>query len=232
MRNIITYDGKSSMDFGLYVGLNQNDNAPQRSTEDIVVPGRNGTLTIDNGRYENIDVSYICFIRYRFEDTIPAARNFFLANSGYRRLEDSAHPEEYRMAKYKSGLEVTPSQMRKQGYFTLTFNCMPQRFLKSGEIPLVFTGNGTIFNETMQVAKPLIRVWGNGSLGIGENTITLAGITDPYTDIDCESMDAYAAGENRNSNISGAFPVLEPGPNGVSLSGVTKVEITPRWWIL
>ena len=62
MRNIITYDGKSSMDFGLYVGLNQNDNAPQRSTEDIVVPGRNGTLTIDNGRYENIDVSYICFI--------------------------------------------------------------------------------------------------------------------------------------------------------------------------
>lgn len=232
MRNIIVFNGKSSADFGLYVGVNSNENAPTRRTESVVVPGRNGTLTLDGGAYENIDVSYTAFIRADYDAVIPAVRSFYLSNAGYKRLEDSAHPEEYRMAKYKDGLEVAVSQMRQQGYFTLTFDCMPQRFLKIGEIPVYYSESGTIYNLTEFPAKPLIRVYGNGELGVGENTLTITGTTG-YTDIDCESMDAYADGENRNSNVSGVFPVLEPGVNGVSLgSGITQVEITPRWWIL
>ena len=236
MQYQLFYDGVSSVNFGMYVGLNGNDNAPQRSIDTIVVPGRNGTLTIDNGRFENIEIEYICFIRRDFEKNIISARNHYTSRIGYKRLEDTAHPDEYRMARYVSGLEVTPSQMRKQGYFTLTFDAMPQRFLKSGEKQIAFTRNGAVVNATQFDAKPLIRVYGDGVVGIGSETITVAD-NPGYIDIDCEMMDAYMGATNCNSNItlsSDEFPVLTANSNsGVTLgTGITKVVITPRWYII
>ena len=74
----LIYDGVSSVNFGMYVGLNGNDNAPERSIDTIVVPGRNGTLTIDNGRFENVAVEYICFIRQSLFDRNPSVFIQFL----------------------------------------------------------------------------------------------------------------------------------------------------------
>lgn len=235
-RYLLIYDGVPSDSFGIFVGLNGNDNAPTRSIDTIVVPGRNGTLTIDNGRFENIEVEYICFIKADFAENIVAARNHYTSRVGYKRLEDTAHPDEYRMARYVSGLEVTPSQMRQQGYFTLTFDAMPQRFLKSGELPVEFTATGKLTNITKFDAKPLVRVYGNGSLGIGSETITIAGNTS-YIDIDCEMMDAFRGATNCNNLItlsSGEFPVLTAdSDSGVALgTGITKVIITPRWYTI
>lgn len=231
MRYILTYNGKSSADVGIFVGLNGNDSAPARSYESVVVPGRSGALTIDNGRYENISVTYTCFIRKDFDINIDAVRAFFLSTTGYGRLEDSAHPDEYRMARISGGLDVTVSQMREQGYFSVEFDCMPQRWLKSGEIEQEYTASGTIYNPTRFASKPMLRVYGNGTVGIGSSSFTLAGTTD-YTDIDCERMDAYYGATNRNSNMTGVFPAIEPGQSGITLSGVTKVIITPKWWNL
>jgi phage-related protein len=46
-------------------------------------------------------------------------------------------------------------------------------------------------------------------------------------------MEAYKGNENRNSVlIISDFPVLVPGDNEISFTGFTKVEITPRWWVL
>lgn len=232
----IIFDGVPSDNFGIYVGLNQNDNAPSRSIESIAVPGRNGTLTIDNGRFENIEIPYTCFIRSDFEQNAHAARAFYTSRVGYRRLEDTAHPDEYRKARYVSGIDMTPSQMRKQGYFTLTFDAMPQRFLKSGEKEITFTRSGTIVNDTMFDAKPLVRVYGNGTLKIGDETITIAN-NPGYIDIDCEMMDAYYNATNCNNRItlsSGEFPVLTANANtGVTLgTGITKAVITPRWYTI
>ena len=90
-------------------------------------------------------------------------------------------------------------------------------------------------NHTLFEAKPLLRVYGTGQFGVGGSTITITS-TYGYTDIDCDLMDAYRDGSNCNGNIrldSGSFPVLKPGVNGVSLgSGITRIDITPRWWIL
>lgn len=235
MRHNLEYDGVSSLDFGLWIGFAETDNAPQRSIESIEIPGRNGALTIDNGRFENINVSYKCVIPWDYERNVAAARAFYLSRVGYHRLEDSAHPDEFRMARYHSGLESVPSQMRQQGYFTLEFDCMPQRFLRSGEEVITRTASGVIYNPTLFEAKPIIRVYGNGALGVGSETITIAN-NPGYIDIDSEMMDAYMGAVNCNSNItlsSGEFPVLAPGETGVALgSGITRVEITPRWWTI
>ena len=232
MINYLTYDGKSLRDYGVYVNGTYTFSAPQRNITKVVIPGRNGTLTIDNKRFENIEVTYEAFIIREFVENIEGLRNYLSTAAGYRRLEETYHPDEFRMARFVSGLSVTATPLMREGNFTLKFDCMPQRFLKSGEIPVEFTAAGSIFNPTLQQAKPMLRVWGNGTVGIGSATLTIADTTN-YTDIDCESMDAYYGATNRNSNISGTFPVLEPGANGVALGGsITKVQITPRWWIL
>ena len=87
----------------------------------------------------------------------------------------------------------------------------------------------------MTRALPLIRVYGTGALAIGNVTITINSASG-YTDIDCDLMDAFKGSTNCNGNItltSGEFFYLDPGENGISFgSGITKVIVKPRWWIL
>ena len=232
MINYLTYGGTNLREFGVYVNGTYTYSSPERSIERIVVPGRSGTLTIDNQRFENIEVSYAAFIVRDFPTNIEGLRNYIGKSAGYRRLEETYHPDEYRMARFVSGLQVEATPLLREGRFTMVFDCMPQRFLKSGELVTEFTSNGNIYNPTTRPAKPLLRVWGNGQLGIGSATLTISNTTN-YTDIDCETMDAYYGATNRNSNISGTFPTLNPGQSGITLgAGITKLQITPRWWIL
>lgn len=235
MRNYFIYDGEDSRDYGVYISGSNVFNAPERSINTVTVPGRNGTLTIDNGRFENIDLEYPAFIYDNFKANIADLRNFLLSAPGYRRLEDTYHPNEYRMARYISGLEVAPTDMRTEGEFNLVFDCMPQRFLKSGEEETELTSSGSVINPTEHAARPMMRVYGTGILGVGSESVTIT--TNPaYIDIDCEMMDAYYGTTNCNSYItlsSGEFPVLSPGYNGITLgTGITKVIITPRYWII
>ena len=233
--NSFTFRGISSEELGLYVGSVTVDNAPKRRVESVEVPGRNGTLTIDGHSYENIQISYTCYIKENYDETIMVARSFYLESGGYFRLEDTFNPEEYRMARCVNGIEVTPSQTRAQGYFTLVFDAMPQRFLTSGEGTTTFGASGTINNPTLSIAKPLIQIYGTGTVGIGSVNITFDGSSE-YVELDCELQDAYYNGANKNSAITlspNEFPVLNPGSNGVTLgTGITRVVITPRWWRL
>lgn len=72
------------------------------------------------------------------------------------------------MAVYKSGLEVTPTAL-KAGEFTITFDCQPQRFLKSGETAVAVASGGTITNPTLFDASPILEVYGYGNITIGES---------------------------------------------------------------
>lgn len=235
MINYFIYDGVSSRDFGVYINGTEVFNAAPRSISTVTVPGRSGTLTIDNGRFENVELTYPAFIFDNFKANVAGLRNFLMSGAGYRRLEDTYHPEEYMMARYISGLEVQPTERRKEGEFSLVFDRMPQRFLKAGEDPVQFTTSGSILNPTLFASRPNIRVYGTGTLGVGSETITIT--TNPgYIDVDCEMMDAYYGATNCNGYIilsSGEFPVLKPGGTGISLgTGITKIIITPRWWQL
>ena len=92
----------------------------------------------------------------------------------------------------------------------------------------------TITNPTLFDSQPFLRVYGTGTLGINSQSVTITQ-ADEYTDIDCEMMDCFKGTANKNPYVQFTdynFPVLKPGVNYVSLSGITKVEITPRWWIV
>lgn len=235
MNHFLTFDGKSTKDFGVYLIGNAVYNAPGREYEKVSVPGRNGDLLIDNGRYSNLELEYNIIIYENFTKNIRGLRNYLASKNGYFRLEDTYNPSEYRIAKYSNGLELENVRPGDIGTALIYFDCKPQRFLKSGEKAYTFTSNGTIKNPTLMDAKPLVRVYGEGEVSIGAQTITIT-TADSYTDIDCELQDAFMGSVNCNPNIqltSGDFFVLLPGDNGITLgTGITKVEIIPRWWVI
>lgn len=163
----LTFDGVSSADFGVYITGEAVFNAPQRDVEMVTIPGRNGTFALDNGRFENIEVSYPAGIfadtEADFAEAVSEFRNFLCSRNGYVRLEDDYNPSEYRMAVYKSGLEVTPALL-KAGEFTLTFDCKPQRWLTSGEEAITVDSGDTITNPTRFESGPMLEVEGYGSV--------------------------------------------------------------------
>lgn len=236
MRNFIVFNGKSFVDFGVYISGTGTFDAPERDTETIEIPGRNGNLTIDHGRYKNMPVKYPAFIIHNFNSNLEGLRNFLLTQKGYGRLEDTYHPEEFRKAKIKGGFITKPIAELYAGEFDLEFDCYPQRFLKKGEAAQIFTSAGNLINTYLTEAKPLVRAYGTGTFTIGDTSVQITAAND-YTDIDCDIEEAYkdTLSENRNNYViltNGRFPSLAPGENAISLSGITKLEIIPRWWVL
>lgn len=173
------FDGVDSRDYGVYISGDAVFNAPERDVEMIEIPGRNGAFALDKGRFSNIEVTYPAGLfgatEADFAAGINALRNALASRKGYCRLEDDYNPNEYRMAVYKSGLDVTPA-MLKAGEFDIVFECKPQRFLKSGETAQTVTSGGTITNPTLFEAKPLLQVWGHGNVNINDETISVSDV--------------------------------------------------------
>lgn len=236
MRNNVVFNGKPLSEFGVFVSGSGVFDAPERDTDIVEVSGRNGALVLDNGRYKNIELSYPAFIYQNFKDRVQGLRNYLNTQIGYVRLEDSYHPDEYRLARISKKFQAKPIAELTGGNFELTFDCYPQRFLKSGEQPITFTANGAIVNNELTVAKPLIRAYGTGSFSIGGVTLQITS-ANSYTDIDCDLEECYkdTLATNCNANVvltNNKFPELVTGNNTVTLSGISKLIITPRWWIL
>lgn len=236
----LIFDGQNLADWGVHISGDKTFGAPERDVEDIEVPGRNGTLTYDKGRFKNYTLEYDAGMVFENQDEFRAKiaklRSFLCSRVGYKRLEDTYHQDEYRMVKFINGFDPEVV-MLQGGTFTLEFDCKPQRFLKSGEELTAFTASGSIFNPTDFEAKPLIRCYGSGTVEVSGNTIT---ITQPSTvnhvDIDCDIQDCFSDGLNCNDCVSMAkysFPTLDSGRTNIVIgSGITKVEITPRWYTI
>lgn len=155
----------------MFVSGKNTFGAPERDVTKYSVPGRDGDLVTDNGRFKNIPVSYPAFIPFDFQEHAPRFREWISAQRGYQRLEDDYDPNTFRMARFVGPLSFSPRTLNKSAEFQVAFDCKPQRFLKSGEYPLTYTEpSGRIFpNPSPFPSKPLLTVYGEG-----EGTVILA----------------------------------------------------------
>lgn len=237
MRDFIVFGGVNSLDYDTWAAnVNQFD-AAQKSVETVKVPGRNGTLSISDGSYENITVTYSLYSKGDIKRNVDAFKAAINAVDGYAKLVDTFSPDHYRLARYTQAFAVDSSDHRNAG-FMVEFDCDPRKFLKAGQNVKAFTASGVVKNQTLFDALPLLRVYGTGTVTVGSVAVTI-NTADGYTDIDCEMQEAYRETdegiENCNNNVtlsSGEFPKLSPGNNNIYLSGVSKVEITPRYWTI
>ena len=173
----LNFGGIDSRDYGVYITGEAVYNAPVRDVEMITVPGRNGAYALDRGRFENITVTYPAGMMEGtaadFADNISDFRNALAALTGYQRLMDDYNPDEYRQAVYTGGLEVEAATGHNAGEFEIVFTCKPQRFLTAGEQAVTVTSGDELDNPTLFSSRPLLMVWGDGNIIIGEDTITV-----------------------------------------------------------
>lgn len=231
MYDILTFNGKSFEDFNTFWDGSQSLGTPEKDITFYEVAGRNGSLSISNNRFKNKIVPFNCFIRLDFVKNFSNLMNFLLAQEGYGRLESTTEPDVYRLAQFINDLDPETGVELKSGLFTLNFNCMPQKFLKSGEQEIEIDDTATILNPTMFDAAPLIEVTGTGTININDSALTLNQNTSTVI-IDCQIQDAYEGPINRNNDLDvldNNWPKLVSGENQISVDGCT-IKIKPRWW--
>ena len=233
MIDYFIYDGVDCRDFRVNVFEKNTFGGSAREYATQVIPGRSGEILIDQKRHSNTEHVYSCLIYENAEENLDSLREFLLSRSGYRRLEDTMHRQEFYQAYYAEEFNTTFDRRRSMCKFNLLFRRKPQRYLKEGEDAVEYTSNGKIYNPSRFPSQPLIRVYGTGSFGIAGTTITISA-NPTHIDIDCEVMEAFTGTTSKNDKVSFSgndFPTLHEGENGVTLSGnISKVIITPRWY--
>lgn len=232
---VIIFNNKSSADCRIQVAHPPGYAYPERDYTITHIPGRNGDVIQDNGCYKNVERTYEVSFDAPNEDfaTYANAVSAWLhSTTGYARLEDSYEPDYYRMATYQES-NIFENLYNQAGTATIVFECKPQRFLKTGDNTITIQNSLTIVNPTGFEAYPLFKVTGtSGVLTVNGNSITFSSIDD-FVMLDCELQDAYKENINKNSNISGTFPVLKTGSNTISWTGdISSVTMKPRWWTI
>lgn len=213
------------------------DEIAARDVTSVAVPGRNGVLHLDNGRWTERKQTYLAFITGDgYAARLAYARGVFgRVGKAYTRLEDTFNTDVYALATFEDALKPESLAFRTAGLCELSFNCRPERFLRTGEQVITTTSSVTLSNPTGMPARPLLRVYGvtAGSLTVGGEVVYIDAI-DGYVDIDCDLCDCYKGAVNCNGDVRlSNFPVLGEGTTGVSISGgLTSCQITPRWWRL
>lgn len=232
----LEFDNVSSRTYGVYITGEAVYNAPARDVEMITIPGRNGTFALDNGRFENIEVTYPAGIfaanEADFAEAISDFRNFLCSRKGYVRLSDEYNPDEYRMAVYKSGLDVDP-KLLKAGEFDITFDCKPQRWLTSGETAVTVDSGDTLNNPTLFESSPLLEVGGSGTVEFNGYEIEFEGV--PYGEVEIcphtipasSSANPYTATITLNTSLLNTGDAIYPAVKDCSVNASLRNPSSP-----
>lgn len=233
----LTFNGVNSDSLGVIVERYPARVIPERIVETVRVPGRNGTLTRTEG-FANVQQDYDVYLSAEasgLPSASAAMAAWLMAPEGYQRLEDSYNSGVYRMARIINNADLA-NFYNKFGRTILSFDCLPQRWLTTGETATTYTTDSTITNPTSFTALPLVEIDGSGDIefSLGGFTVGIANLSGTIT-LDCEAQNAYDGADNMNSSVTladGEFPKLSPGANSLTITSgtVNSVTITPRWW--
>jgi phage-related protein len=215
------------------LGLRITERPVTPSTERIVqkieVDGREGTLNILKG-WKDCDIGFKVAlfgadIRSRYREVTAQIRS---AESVYFSNDPTVY---YKVKVVTIGaLEMRLSQL---GEFAVTFSCAPFKYLRNAAM-ITRTTSGTVVNPGTVYSLPRLKVYGTGTrnLTINGKLITLNLLASPLT-LDSDLMECHYGDVAQNNRMTGGFPRLEVGSNTVTLgTGITKVEIEPRWRFL
>lgn len=242
MANRFLFGNVNSEDYGVYISGSGTFNKPSRRVERFSVPGRNGDLTIDEGCYNNVTVTYPCFIARGFESRFHDFMAAMMVQKGYQRLKDTYDADHFREALFMDEVEPEPRTLNRTGTFDLSFNCKPQRFIVNGDrfVDLFPTGQAGIYNPTRYAALPTIRIYGYGALALSsadhsyDYTVTVAQHTENYVDVDSYAEECHIDGDSMNQYVTigtTGFPKLHNGETfATKADTITSVEIMPNWW--
>lgn len=133
MHNLI-YGGINSGDYKAYITNAGIYKSPEKRYKIHTVPGRNGDILEDTGTYKNVVVEYPFCVYENSDRNLEAFVNAMRRKKGYQRIDDTFHPEYYRMGAFLDEFEpkeVTMDAEMCNG--VLKFDCLPQKYLAEGD---------------------------------------------------------------------------------------------------
>jgi phage-related protein len=244
-------DGVDARNFGIYLQKPIEFSEAIPIVDRQSIPGRNGDLIFETGAYENRTATASCFcLQKDVEKALSAAGRFLMSKHGYRRLETSDDPDHFWLARIENSPAIS-QRMRTLAPFEITFDCKPQRFLKSGENSIILENSegvlvDKIYNPYGFPALPLLHAkWSVGENNFitvlfegeeGQRHVMIFGITGNDVYIDCDTHNIYNDLGNQNSHVNVYdFPRLDAGMTHLSSAispNLEYLEIIPRWWEL
>ena len=218
------YNGINSKDMGVILKELPPIIKPRRRMEIIQVPGRNGTLHIDENCYEPISISLECTLKSNID-----ARSITNWLTNFGTITFSDEPDKFYNAAITNSiplervfriyrefiiqLELQPIAQSIQEY---TYNCNN-------------TSENILKIDSTAEMYPYIKISGTGEVTLSVNhKVSTLKIDEEYIELDCELQNAYKGTKSKNDKMNGEFPILIPGDNKIQITGNATMQIKYR----
>ena len=234
----IIFDGHSLTEYGCVITDPPKRPFPKRKYEKLSVYGRSGDLIVDEDAYDNLSLTYNVatvpgLYKDLFVDEVLTSLKVWLCSSVlYKKLYDTELPDGFYYA-FCSGISDAVCTFDDMYEFSVTFDCKPFFYFDSGQETVQTTNkNIRLYNIGTRTAKPMIRIYGSGTLGCYINGTRFI-VNNVGTDVivDSESMLVYSGAVNKYDDFEGKYPDLAVGNNTFSFTGdgFQSARIIPRW---
>lgn len=225
MINYFIFNDINSIDENIIIRTMPPIKKAAKRIEKVDIPGKNGSLYIDEDAYETMIIQIECSI---IEKTDISRISKWLNGRGNLILSSS--PDRFYKANIINSIDFT-SIAGKIYEFPLEVELDPISYgLEEKNMSISEETELTITESTYNI-KPYIKVVGNGdiTLTINNKNVILYNIED-YIELDCEIEEAYKEHSICNHKIyCNEFPKLNPGTNNISWIGnVSNLQIKYR----
>lgn len=250
MSHKIFFDGKSSDCLNAIITCDNPYDKPQRIVETYTVPGHNGDVVIDTGRFGTVSRKYRLRLSRRsamgVHDALQAVVDYFRLDGRLHELQDDYCSWGYRLARVASINPAVVGSAGKTVDVEVELVCQPEIWLL-GVTPIMVSpaeGAATAINPTGYPAPATIRVPSASSDivltiegGSGTATCTIKASALPITIDTADCTAEYSDGSGGaldHVSLSGDW-VLAPGTSKITLAATDAgigAEILPRWWTI
>ncbi|MDY2520342.1 hypothetical protein [Weissella cibaria] len=197
--------------------------------------GIDRAILFDDGAYNNRDIQLI--IGFEGKQSNSNIQKFLsvLDTGKYIDFQMYSDPDyTYQVIRQSTGIIARPTYSDSYRELTITLSSAPYRYVAPVKAATITTATSTLVNPTNYVAKPYIKIVGDGGI-----TLTVNGVDYKFTNV-TGSIELDSAMQNVwrvNGNVLvnenakmavGPFPTLKPGSNTIKLSTGTAT-IEPRW---
>lgn len=230
MSNIVWKGIDSNSIKGLIISKLSPIIKPQIRTEIIEIDGLDGDIVNELG-YQSYDKELQISLSYDYD--INEIIKYF---NGEGNLVLSNENDKYYKAKIIDKIDYESLLRFKTA--TVKFHCQPFKYkLNEDKLDVsITTENSIVINNVgLEESKPMITLFGSGTVGIYVNNIQIFTYNfdeDGQVIINSELQDAYLENSLKNRNMLGEFPNFKPGENIITWSGnLTRIIIEPksRW---
>lgn len=238
------YGGRCSSEFGIKIKNWNYLNIPERNIEEIEIPGKNGSLFIDQGTYKNRIIDIECYIDMRGKDKTRMASEltkWLLQDCQYKTLVFSDNDDYSYDAICINKIDFS-ELITDYFEFIISFSAKPfiNKTNASQEITISDANGINFYNDSVVEAEPIWEIETNmegktSYLIINNKRYQLYNHKLCTMKIDCELMNITKNPNtvfetNYNEVLTNAeFPNLEVGDNKIMWEGnIKQIKLIPN----